>query len=378
MEPFYFVLPSTGSPLEHSSNTASQFQVTLNDPIQLTGEWEVGLEEITYAQTFQTITTAYYDLISPKPASAYAQVAMTPASAFVEHLDHPENDYFNMYFKSSQKDRSVHFVTKKHSEKLHFYITEPHGAALGFSAPKVPPEKPGMPYDQYECSYIGANHSRREMDYTNKYAPAQALPTSITPSIVALTTSNHKAHKAGPSHRFHLSSGFYPKPEELLPFLNMKPKLVEFGYNKARNRFFMIGRKEGYTINFGGDSDLQDILGFKERKFSFKAKDEMVEAKYAPSMFAGSHSFFIYCSICADMDVANVKVPLLRTVAIDMKANYGDVVNVEYKNPVYVPLRTNYIDSILVDIRNDMGSAIHFAEGKTQLVLRFRPRGSNK
>lgn len=77
------------------------------------------------------------------------------------------------------------------------------------------------------------------------------------------------------------------------------------------------------------------------------------------------------------MDVANVKVPLLRTVAIDTKANFGDVVNVEYKTPMYVPLRTNYLSLIEVDIRNDMGDRIHFVEGKTQLVLHFRQkRGS--
>lgn len=173
-----------------------------------------------------------------------------------------------------------------------------------------------------------------------------------------------------------ISSGYYSTPESLVPYLNKRKDRVEFQYNKISNRFSMTLKSFSYTVKFVGG--LEHILGFRQRKFTIApgGKADFI-AKYPPSMFAGSHTFFIYCSICADMDVANVKVPLLRTVAIKTKANFGDVVSVNYKSPIYVPVNTNYINSILIDIRNDMGKRIHFTEGKTQLVLHFRRLLSN-
>ena len=375
---FYLILPSNASPVEHSENTPSQFKVTLQDPIQLDGDWEVGVEEVTYVQTFYTIVDACLELTPRTVARPDIHVKMAPAPT-AQALTHEENKYFKLTHQESVTDKPnrMKFVAKKQSKRLHFYMSNPHAVALGF---KRPPAvlNPAMPVDENEDHYLTRNATDKDMIVHSTSHVAKQLPPKAGCTIAGLSPLNHRRKKRNSQHRFRISPGYYPTPESIVEYLNVTSNIVTFVYKKVTNRFSMHVKKAGYTLIFDGKSGLNDVLGFKQKTYSFKRKDEVIEAEYAPSMFAGSHSLFIYCSICADMDVANVKVPLLRTVAIDTKANFGDVVNVEYKTPMYVPLRTNYLSLIEVDIRNDMGDRIHFVEGKTQLVLHFRQkRGSD-
>jgi len=52
MSHFYLTLPSNSSMLCHPNNTAATFTTALPNAIELNGEWEAALAEITYPRTF--------------------------------------------------------------------------------------------------------------------------------------------------------------------------------------------------------------------------------------------------------------------------------------------------------------------------------------
>ena len=55
MNTFYITLPSNSSKKLFPGNTAANYKTQLTHPIDLTGDWEVGLAEIQYMHTWYTI-----------------------------------------------------------------------------------------------------------------------------------------------------------------------------------------------------------------------------------------------------------------------------------------------------------------------------------
>ena len=51
---FHHFLPSNTSPKYFPSNTASAFSTPIDNPYDLTGNWEVGLLDVSYASKIKT------------------------------------------------------------------------------------------------------------------------------------------------------------------------------------------------------------------------------------------------------------------------------------------------------------------------------------
>ena len=54
-DPFYVELPSNASYLLHKDNSISRYRVTLAHQLELVGDWECGLVEITYPRSWYNI-----------------------------------------------------------------------------------------------------------------------------------------------------------------------------------------------------------------------------------------------------------------------------------------------------------------------------------
>ena len=52
---FYMTLPSSSSKDHYPRNSPSRFTTKLNKPIQLAGEWSMGLAEIAYPQSWYNV-----------------------------------------------------------------------------------------------------------------------------------------------------------------------------------------------------------------------------------------------------------------------------------------------------------------------------------
>lgn len=88
-----------------------------------------------------------------------------------------------------------------------------------------------------------------------------------------------------------------------------------------------------------------------------------------------THNLFIYTNIVKETLVGNTYMPLLRTVPT-LDKNRGTYVSKNYTDPHYLPLSSNYIKHITIDIRDDQGQNIKFQSGKITVKLHFRMKGT--
>ena len=108
-------------------------------------------------------------------------------------------------------------------------------------------------------------------------------------------------------------------------------------------------------------------------------KDVIVEgtriAEYEPYGRLGINNLYIYASICTPIRVGEVCVPLLKSLWFDVikrKYNLGETRNVVVKHPMYMPVCGKSINTIEVNIRTDSGELVPFIGGSvTSLTLHF-------
>ncbi len=152
---------------------------------------------------------------------------------------------------------------------------------------------------------------------------------------------------------------------------------------------FTTSGSTAYMILYKQTSDIAEILGFPPVSALFKKYALLRKRKegeqYKPTFLEDEarstrppHVFrcpalYVYSDIVEDEQVGDTRAPLLRTVHIG--GSVGQTVNKEFERPYYKPVRKQYINSILVEIKDDTGRDIEFTSGKVICVLHFRRRG---
>lgn len=111
---------------------------------------------------------------------------------------------------------------------------------------------------------------------------------------------------------------------------------------------YMLGVSPGVWLRF-------------ERKF----------APYPADIKAGCYHLFCYSDIAALQLVGDSYSPLLRTVRIE--GNYGDIVNLCFNKPDYIPVARKHIENIHIESKTDQNEPVNFTYGKTIVKLHFRP-----
>ena len=362
---FYIFVSSHGSALElHPDNTPSDFQITLADPIRLNGNWEVALQEVTYVHSFANMNQVGF--VFERPPDLYKdfiEAVDIPNDVAVSELVHDHKHFHLTLFRKKMKMTII--LKKDPDEKRFFYCTKRTATELGFN------HHAGDRYpnpNRRDIHYIGTNALNEDIKIEADFLPARRLSPDFLARIYIVKELVHKDfHKEAETV---IPTGFYPTPKSLLDPLNGASDVVSFTYKEFERRFQFKMHKGDlhYTLKF--QNGLDKILGFAQSEYAYTKN--IITAEQPPSVFAGSNAFFIYSSICEDIDVGNQKLPLLRAVPIKTSVKFGDIVNMEFKSPVYVGLNSSFITNIAVSIRNDYGVPIQFTEGKTQLVLHFR------
>ena len=176
----------------------------------------------------------------------------------------------------------------------------------------------------------------------------------------------------GVVHTLKIPHGYYKTMAGIISKLN--DSIVDHE-DCAGNAVFMYdaisGKSKLHTRNnctIMLSQGLADVLGFD----SNTAYSETVEAPYIADINRGFHSLYVYCSICEPQIVGDAYVPLLRTVYIT--GSQGDTVNKIYESPHYVPVNTDTLDTIEVNIKNDMNELVSFKTGKVICKLHFRQK----
>jgi hypothetical protein len=84
----------------------------------------------------------------------------------------------------------------------------------------------------------------------------------------------------------------------------------------------------------------------------------------------GSHLIYVYCDIASYTLVGNAKMPLLRVCSISGK--YGEMIRTIFTHPHYVPVARREIETIEININNELGRPMPFVFGKSVVTLHFK------
>ena len=94
--------------------------------------------------------------------------------------------------------------------------------------------------------------------------------------------------------------------------------------------------------------------------------------KYSPDLSGGLSTLFVHCSIVEPQVIGNSKSELLRTVPINSRKRFGDIVHELFVSPHYIEVLHKNFDHINIEIRSDTGEPIPFEFGKVVCKLHFR------
>jgi hypothetical protein len=149
----------------------------------------------------------------------------------------------------------------------------------------------------------------------------------------------------------------------------------KYAYKNGRIAFQM--KPYIHTINFL--NGFHCVLGFERVQYVGNVKNQPIfKANYPPQLNRGINNMYIYSSICTPIRVGGDLIPLLRSIWLEKKEAYqvGEVINVEMRNPMYLPVSSSSINNIETNIRSDSGYLFRFIEGSvTSITLHFMKTG---
>jgi len=148
---------------------------------------------------------------------------------------------------------------------------------------------------------------------------------------------------------------------------NQMPK-IKYNETSKRVHFVMF---RGQSLSFS--PALMTLFGVAARQNPSKLKDEETyswSSAEVCDIMRGLNYMMLYCDLLEHVPVGDTKAPLLRIV--DTTGSHGDIIHRTFEEPRYIPLQKKHFDSVEVDIRDDLGNAVAFENGKLVVTLHFR------
>ena len=139
-------------------------------------------------------------------------------------------------------------------------------------------------------------------------------------------------------------------------------------YTSVFHRFTIDVQDTVEAVRFG--QTLKYICGFDMDKESLS--EGMHHAPHPPDMRAGLENLFVYCDLIEPVMVGNTRAPLLRTVGITRQVPFGEIIDLNFTNPRYLPLAQNCFNELKISINTDNNLPVPFQGGKVRAaVLHF-------
>ncbi len=171
----------------------------------------------------------------------------------------------------------------------------------------------------------------------------------------------------GGVHIHTIPEGYYHTPDEVLakitPLIEHSDK-IRIKYNKYLQKV-IVRTVEGVSITFV--ERLGHLFGFNKAMAitGIEKAPHVVDMKQI-------HTLFVYTDIIEYNIVGDTRAPLLRNVSVE--GEYGDIITKTYDSPHYVPLKQKFLNTVNINIRDDVGHYIPFIGGKVIVKLHFRKR----
>ena len=319
----YVVLPSNSSLEYYPSNTLANYKVKLAKPLELDGKYEVALVEIIYP----------HRKLSVEPDEAYMLVVTrkkNSTTAVEEEVSSP----------ASSGGKSP-----KKRKKRELGDGQPKNTTIG----------------RIKTNDIREEIRKRkdEKKKLNERRRQKGGPLEETPGSSFYTNYN----------TYTLPSGSYDTILYLAQQLNSLTPNVTFSIIEGTNKFLVELGEYVERVEFSGR--MGHLLGFSKEYGKHSLTFDQ-DAQYYPHLEGNAHSLYIYSSIVDHQIVGDTVAPLLRVVCPDA-AMLGQTVSEKYIKPYYLPVNSNYIDTIDIQIRTTTGHFFPFLSGNPVVAsLHFR------
>ena len=151
---------------------------------------------------------------------------------------------------------------------------------------------------------------------------------------------------------------------------------IKMGYDNIKKRITLqVNPSIVPALKFS--SHLNYMLGFKDpeedgRHYwnSLGFDNGLKIAEYPINFNSGANSLYVYTDIIQPNIVSNKMARLLRIV--NGSGEYGTYISKAYNKPYYMPVASNSLNSIEIEIKDEMGRNIKFSFGITIALLHFQ------
>ena len=173
------------------------------------------------------------------------------------------------------------------------------------------------------------------------------------------------------SIRVVFPSGQFTNEKTLAHVLNKWIKIlnVEFTWDQwERKMKLVILNKDGI---FKMSSAFSSLLGY-DNTMVYGFGEHVADRTF--DLHSNLPMLYLYSDIVSYSFVGDTQAPLLRVV--DAQGAYGQMVQMTFTHPHYVPLAQNSFESIEININDELGKVVPFEFGKAVVTLHFRRKNN--
>ena len=341
---FYMVLPSNGCEKTRPNNEASSFIIDFENAVEFQKKWEVALTEFSFNTFHQYIhldMKLKFNIEKPMEEIISVQVKKGVLYLNGKTLEFPI--VFKHFTLTKSADNQLQIKPDASPIELKFFDN-------------MAPHTFGLKSQTYFGEFItGANGLSGMLDFKTK---------------MSITVDKKDIYRDEITF-------------EKMPLFKNSDGACEYLRTHCERLFEKISLDQNGKISFTLKSNVSKLtinenlaryLGFKTLSFTNNIdKSYEFKAEAFPSLAKPFVQVYIYNSISEPLLVADSKVPLLKSIWVEAKHDIGDVIYENMDHPMYLPVASQTINNIEIELRTDSGDLVEFPYGsKTSLTLHFR------
>ena len=328
----YAILPSNACPTTQPNNTASHFIIDLDSPLLLEGQWEVGLTEYSLNSFPISISffITYYKLVK----EGSLQYRLKGNQLFLECPS---------YLKYQVKGLSFTFTCIK-------------PFTIIFQSKEV-----ANIYGLNEKETISINNTIicnnvRFKDLL-KYTKAQLIFTD------AIEIADYIIFE---------QFLFFNYVDKMQTYFEKYCSVVLKDFKIDSNGYASFALKENVSLVIL-NKNVSKILGFLGRRYFYNNHGIMYKSNQNVQLLKPYSQIYISSNITDPILVGSEKISLLKSLCIKNKQDFYDIIHETIYQPMYLPISTDIINNIEINLTDEFGEIIPFPLGsKTSLTLHFR------
>lgn len=376
MDDFYVVLPSNSNPNTHPNNNASNYVVSWENPILLNNvkEWKVALTEMSFNFSPRSVTPTSgveYDVVRREKTNVNLTIEGVPNQ---KNIDYHHDPFVEPVYSPYDNWKTPHIFI---DENNHLNVESQFEFNLSFA--NIGDAKLCGFSDTIVKSVFNAQSPIGWILQSNKpflhSVEKQEKPEKIVIKHIILTMLSHQYTST--IIKLFDTHTHWDNVDEMMHLLVSLFGGMPFSvllWNKERQRIELEIHEKVFQVRFLNNFNY--VMGFANKKLKFEYKKRFV-ADYSPQLNRGLNHMYIYASICAPIQVGHTRVPLLKSIWLDVNKKYreDEVRSIDVKHPMYVPINSTTINSIEINIRTDSGSLVPFSESAvTSITLHFKKK----